>query len=232
MKKYLMIITCFLLVLSINIYGITKESEGEMIKNNFKFGLTINDTYFSVPSSLKQLIDDGWTISNKTPYFLNPLVGEDYYTMRTDWSLSKDGKGILNGGKIIRLLERNGVFLEVTITNQDIESDEPYKKIEDGVVNSITVFYDKKCSSIKINNKELSSLTSDILFKDYTGNDGWEHVPTNYRNHPEFGISTEHTIMKIIDNNKRSITIYFDLENRAFKVQLLNETPLKKYFNN
>lgn len=232
MKKYLMIITCFLLVLSINIYGITKESEGEMIKNNFKFGLTINDTYFSVPSSLKQLIDDGWTISNKTPYFLNPLVGEDYYAMRTDWSLSKDGKGILNGGKIIRLLERNGVFLEVTITNQDIESDEPYKKIEDGVVNSITVFYDKKCSSIKINNKELSSLTSDILFKDYTGNDGWEHVPTNYRNHPEFGISTEHTIMKIIDNNKRSITIYFDLENRAFKVQLLNETPLKKYFNN
>lgn len=232
MKKYLMIITCFLLVLSINIYGITKESEGEMIKNNFKFGLTINDTYFSVPSSLKQLIDDGWTISNKTPYFLNPLVGEDYYAMRTDWSLSKDGKGILNVGKIIRLLERNGVFLEVTITNQDIESDEPYKKIEDGVVNSITVFYDKKCSSIKINNKELSSLTSDILFKDYTGNDGWEHVPTNYRNHPEFGISTEHTIMKIIDNNKRSITIYFDLENRAFKVQLLNETPLKKYFNN
>ena len=168
MKKYLMIITCFLLVISINIYGATKENENKMIKNNFEFGLTINDTYFSVPSSLKQLIDDGWTISNKTPYFLNPLVGEDYYAMRTDWSLSKDGKGILNGGKIIRLLERNGVFLEVKIANQDTESDEPYKKIEDGVVNSITVFYDKKCSSIKINNKELSSLTSDILFKDYT----------------------------------------------------------------
>ena len=148
--------------------------------------------------------------------------------MRTDWSLSKDGKGILNGGKIIRLLEKNGVFLEVTIANQDTESNEPYKKIEDGVVNSITVFYDKKCSSIKINNKELSSLTPDILFKDYTGSDGWEHIPTNYRNHPEFGISTEHTIMKIIDNNKRSITIYFDLENRAFKVQLLNQAPLKK----
>ena len=83
----------FLLVISINIYGTTKESENKMIKNNFEFGLTINDTYFSVPSSLKQLIDDGWTISNKTPYFLNPLVGEDYYAMRTDWSLSKDGKG-------------------------------------------------------------------------------------------------------------------------------------------
>ena len=35
--------------------------------------------------------------------------------------------------------------------------------------------------------------------------------------------------MKIIDNNERSITIYFDLENRAFKVQLLNQTPLKKF---
>ena len=228
MKKYLMIITCFLLIISISIYGATKESENKMIKNNFEFGLTINGTYFSVPSSLKQLIDDGWTISDKKPYFLNPLVGEDYYPMRTNWSLSKDGKGILNGGKIIRLLEKNGVFLEVKIANQDTESDEPYKKIEDGVVNSITVFYDKKCSSIKINNKELSSLTPDILFKDYTRSDGWEHIPTNYRNHPEFGISTEHTIMKIVDNNERSITIYFDLENRAFKVQLLNETPLKK----
>ena len=224
MKKYLMIIICFLLAISTGIYGATKESENKMIKNNFEFGLTINDTYFSVPSPLKQLIDDGWTVSNKTPYFLNPMVGEDYYAMRTDWSLSKDGKGILNGGKIIRLLEKNGVFLEVTIANQDIESDEPYKKIEDGVVNSITAFYDKKCSSIKLNNKELSSLTSDILFKDYTRSDGWEHFPTNYRNHPEFGISTEHNI----DNNERSITIYFDLENRAFKVQLLNETPLKK----
>ena len=228
MHKYLITITYFLLVISINIFGATKESENKMIKNNFEFGLTINDTYFSVPSSLKKLIDDGWIISNKTPYFLNPLVGEDYYAVRTDWSLSKDGKGILNGGKIIRLLEKNGVFLEVTIANQDIESDEPYKKIEDGVVNSIIVFYDKKCSSIKIDNKELSSLTPDILFKDYTQNDGWEHIPTNYRNHPEFGISTEHTIMKIVNSNERSITIYFDLENRAFKVQLLNETPLKK----
>lgn len=224
MKKYLMVITCFLLVISINIYGVTKESDNEMVKNNFEFGLTINDTYFPVPSTLKQLIDDGWVISDKKPYFLNPLVGEDYYPMRTDWSLSKDGKGILNGGKIIRLLEKNGVFLEVTIANQDIESDELYKKIEDGVVNSITAFYDKKCSSIKLNNKELSSLTPDILFKDYTRSDGWEHFPTNYRNHSEFGISTEHNI----DNNERSITIYFDLENRAFKVQLLNETPLKK----
>ncbi|WP_304206988.1 hypothetical protein [Fusobacterium perfoetens] len=223
MKKYLMIITCFLLIISINIYGATKESENKMIKNNFEFGLTINDTYFSVPSSLKQLIDDGWTISNKTPYFLKPLVGEDYYAIRTNWSLSKDGKGILNGGKIIRLLEKNGVFLEVKIANQDIESDEPYKKIEDGVVNSITVFYDKKCSSIKINNKELNSLTPDILFKDYTRSDGWEHVPTNYRNHPEFGISLEHSIVKIVDNKERNITIYFDLENRAFKVNVSNE---------
>ena len=37
-------------------------------------------------------------------------------------------KVILNGGKIIRLLEKNGVFLEVKIANQDTESDEPYKK--------------------------------------------------------------------------------------------------------
>ena len=48
------------------------------------------------------------------------------------------------------------------------------KGVKDGVVNSITVFYDKKCSSIKIDNKELSSLTPDILFKDYTRSDGWD----------------------------------------------------------
>ena len=46
MKKYLMFITYFLLVISISIYGATKESENKMIKNNFEFGLTINDTYF------------------------------------------------------------------------------------------------------------------------------------------------------------------------------------------
>ena len=56
MKKYLMFITCFLLVIFINIYGATKENENEMIKNNFEFGLTINDTYFSVPSSLNNLL--------------------------------------------------------------------------------------------------------------------------------------------------------------------------------
>ena len=55
MKKYLMFITYFLLIVSINIYGATKESENKMIKNNFEFGLTINDTYFSVPVSYTHL---------------------------------------------------------------------------------------------------------------------------------------------------------------------------------
>lgn len=220
MKKFLMFITCFLLTISIT-NSKEVESENKMLKNNYEIGLKINDVYFSVPSSLKQFLDDGWKISDKEPYFLQPLVGEDYYKIRTNWSLSKDGNGIIKGGKIIRLLEKDGVFLEVTIMNQDISEDsELYKKIEEGVVNSITVFYDKKCTSIKLNEKELNSLTPDILIREYPLNDGWEHIPTNYSNYPEFKTSLEYTIMKIIDNNERSITIYFDLENRAFKVNI------------
>ena len=70
-------------------------------------------------------------------------MGEEYYETRADWSLSKDGQEILPGGSIIRLLEKDGVLLEVTITNQvSTGSDTPPQKIEDGVVDSMVVFYD------------------------------------------------------------------------------------------
>lgn len=227
MKKVLIFVGYLLLIISLNLYGKDMEGENKMEKD-IDFGLTINNKYFPVPITLEKLIKDGWKISDKTPYFLNPLVGEDYYEVRKDWSLSEDKKSIIKGGKIIRLLEKDGLFLEVTITNQNIsEDDEKYQKIEEGVVNSILVFYNKVINSIKLNNRELRDLTPDILIKDYSLNDGWEHIPTNYRNHPEFGISTEYTI----DNNKRSISIYFDLENKPFKVEILNETPLKNIEN-
>lgn len=227
MKKILIFVGYLLLIISLNLYGKDMEGENKMEKD-IDFGLTINNKYFPVPITLEKLIKDGWKISDETPYFLNPLVGEDYYEVRKDWSLSEDKKSIIKGGKIIRLLEKDGIFLEVTITNQNIsENDEQYQKIEEGVVNSILVFYNKMINSIKLNNRELRDLTPDILIKDYSLNDGWQHIPTNYRNHPEFGISTEYTI----DNNKRSISIYFDLENKPFKVEILNETPLKNIEN-
>ncbi|MCI6152293.1 MAG: hypothetical protein MR673_04095 [Fusobacterium perfoetens] len=227
MKKILIFVGYLLLIISLNLYGKDMEGENKMEKD-IDFGLTINNKYFPVPITLEKLIKDGWKISDETPYFLNPLVGEDYYEVRKDWSLSEDKKSIIKGGKIIRLLEKDGIFLEVTITNQNIsEDDEQYQKIEEGVVNSILVFYNKMINSIKLNNRELRDLTPDILIKDYSLNDGWQHIPTNYRNHPEFGISTEYTI----DNNKRSISIYFDLENKPFKVEILNETPLKNIEN-
>lgn len=227
MKKILIFVGYLLLIISLNLYGKDMEGENKMEKD-IDFGLTINNKYFPVPITLEKLIKDGWKISDETPYFLNPLVGEDYYEVRKDWSLSEDKKSIIKGGKIIRLLEKDGIFLEVTITNQNIsENDEQYQKIEEGVVNSILVFYNKMINSIKLNNRELRDLTPDILIKDYSLNDGWQHIPTNYRNHPEFGISTEYTI----DNNKRSISVYFDLENKPFKVEILNETPLKNIEN-
>lgn len=227
MKKILIFVGYLLLIISLNLYGKDMEGENKMEKD-IDFGLTINNKYFPVSITLEKLIKDGWKISDETPYFLNPLVGEDYYEVRKDWSLSEDKKSIIKGGKIIRLLEKDGIFLEVTITNQNIsEDDEQYQKIEEGVVNSILVFYNKMINSIKLNNRELKDLTPDILIEDYSLNDGWQHIPTNYRNHPEFGISTEYTI----DNNKRSVSIYFDLENKPFKVEILNETPLKNIEN-
>lgn len=228
MKKFLIFITCFLLIISITNSKLI-AGENKMLKNSVEFGLKVNDTFFSVPSSLKQLLNDGWKISDKEPYFLNPIVGEDYYRIRTNWSLSNDKKRIVKGGRIIRLLEKDGVFLEVTIINQDVsENDKPCKKIEDCTVDSITVFYDEKHPSIKINNKELNSLTPKILVSDYSLDDGWQHVPTNYRNHPEFKTSTEYSIIKNIDNYERSITIYFDLEDKPLKVVVSNGMPLEK----
>lgn len=203
------------------------DSENEMKQNNIEFGLTINDTYYPIPIALKQLVNEGWNISDKTPYFLNPMVSEDYYEMRTNWSLSKNGEGILPGGSIIRLLEKDGVVLEVTITNQaTAEEAEPYIKIEDGVVDSITVFYDEAHTSVKLNDRELNSLTLDILMTDYPASGGWVHSPNNYRNYPEFGISTDDIITNDLDQCNRSIAVYFDLENTAFKITALNQTPL------
>lgn len=202
------------------------DSGIEMKHDNLKFGLTINDTYYPIPITVKKLVSDGWSITNKPPYFLKPMVGDGYYETRTNWSLSKNLDGILSGGSIIRLLEKDGVLLEATISNPlaDEES-EPYQKIEDCVVDSITVFYDAKHTSIKLNNRELRSLTPDILIKEYPGSNAWIHYPNDYRNHPEFGVSTVYTITNHQDQHERSFTIYFDLENTAFKISA--ETYIK-----
>ena len=82
------------------------EGEHEMLYDVIEFGLTLNDTYYPIPSALKQFLDDGWNISSQTPYFLQPMVSEDYYEMRANLSLSDDGEGIRAGGSIIRLLEK------------------------------------------------------------------------------------------------------------------------------
>ena len=86
------------------------EQEREAMPENMELGITVNDVYYPIPVSLKQLTEDGWNISGQTPYFLEPFVGEEYYETRADWSLTEDGQGILPGGSIIRLLEkRQGV---------------------------------------------------------------------------------------------------------------------------
>lgn len=137
-KRFLVVVIYFLLIIPVIVVGANNsevKSEDVEGKNKMRLGVEINDIYFSVPSTLKEVMDKGWKISNREPYFLKPLVGEDYYEIRTNWSLSKDKKSIAKGGKIIRLLEKDGVLLEVTITNQNTkEEDEPFQKIEEGIV--------------------------------------------------------------------------------------------------
>lgn len=226
-KRFLVVVTYFLLIIPVIVVGANNsevKSEDVEGKNKMRLGVEINDIYFSVPSTLKEVMDKGWKISDREPYFLKPLVGEDYYEVRTNWSLSKDKKSIAKGGRIIRLLEKDGVLLEVTITNQNTkEQDEPFQKIEEGIVDSMVVFYDKTHSSIKLNGRELRELTPDIILKTYPTNEGWEHIPTNYRNHPEFETSLEYTVIKIVGNSEESITIYFNLDNRAYKIEILNQ---------
>lgn len=205
--------------------------EDEMPQDVIDFGLTINDIYYPIPSALKQFLDDGWSISSQTPYFLQPMVSEDYYEMRTDLSLSEDGKEIRAGGSIIRLLEKDGVLLEVTIANQsEPETDDSSQKIEDGIVDAITVFYDEAHTSIRLNNMELSSITPESLLAAYPVSDGWTHAPSNYSDYPEFGIATDYEITKHFDDCNRLISVYFNLENTAFKITALSEIPPKHDF--
>lgn len=249
MKKLLIVSLCFLLSFPMTACSNEEDSphtpvvsevaaditaleetgqEGETMQDSVEWELAINGTDYPIPIALKQLLHDGWKISDRTPYFLYPMVGEDYYEMRTNWSLSKDGEGILPSGSIIRLLEKDGVLLEVTITNQaDSETDEPSQKIEDCVVDSITVFYDEAHTSIQLNGKELSSLTPEMLLEDYPVSNGWTHCPSNYRDHPELGVSTEYYISGDLDNCTRTVCVSFDLEDTAFKVSVQNQAPLK-----
>lgn len=204
------------------------ESEDVAVQDEIEFGLTINGTYYSIPNTLKQYLNDGWSISEQTPYFLNPMVSEDYYDVRANWSLTEDGQRIYPGGSIIRLLEKDGVLLEVTIANQvDPWEDGKEQNIEDGIVDSITVFYDEAHTSIKLNDMELSSLTPETLLAAYPGSDGWTHAPSNYSDYPEFGISLDYSITHNLDYCNRTISIYFDLDYTAFKITVLNQTPLK-----
>lgn len=231
MKKILIFILYFCLFLSINASKTIdmKENEYKKLQNTVEFGLTINNVYYPIPSTLKQFLDDGWIISTQTPYLL-PLVSEDYYELRSNFSLSKDGKGIHSGGSIIRLLEKNKTILEVTIANQaDPEKDGNFQKITDGIITSITVFYNSSQTNIKLNDVELNSLSQESLLVFYPGSNGWTHAPTNYRNHPEFGISTDYYITQYLNNYNRSISVYFNLENTAFGITILNEMPLKFY---
>ncbi|SPT69625.1 hypothetical protein [Anaerobiospirillum thomasii] len=224
-KKPLIIIISLFLLYSINTYAQDIKANNAFKIYSLDLSLSVNDDHLAVPCALSKLIQDGWSISDKPPYFFTFFSQSDYYAARANLSLTKDGRGILDGGSIIRLLQKDGVFIEVRISNQS-SGDRPYIKIEDGVVTSITAIYDKNCSSIKLNNKELRSLTQQTLFKDYTRDNNYEHIPTNYKDHPEFGISLEHTIEQLLDNHKLSISVYFNLENKPFMIEIVNKRPL------
>lgn len=203
-------------------------SDNEMPQDSAEMGLAVNGIYYAVPSELQRFIADGWTISDQQPYFLRPMVGEDYYEERTDWSLSQDGQGILPGGSIIRLLEKDGVLLEVLITNlEGGQQAEPYQEIGDGTVTSITAFYDDTRTSIQLNGKELNRITPEILAADYPAEEGWIHAPNDYLSYPELGVSTDYLVMYHNGSGSRSVEIYFDLDNTAFKVQVVNEPEMK-----
>lgn len=235
-KRFLITSIYFLLIAHITVFGnnissisaniASKKmgSENKMIKNDFQIielglGVEINGINFSVPCNLKELLDKGWKIIDKEPYFLKPLVDEDYYKIRMNWSLSKDKKSISSGGTIIRLLEKDGLLLEVKIKNQYSST---FEKIKEGIVSSMIIFYDKEHNSIKLNGIELSEFTPNLsaINKIYPANEGWQKIPTNYRDQPELGVSYEYGIEQSIDDVVKTITIYFDLENKPFKIML------------
>lgn len=49
------------------------ERKTETTQDRVEFGLTINGVYYPIPIVLEQLIRNGWTISDQTPYFTRCL---------------------------------------------------------------------------------------------------------------------------------------------------------------
>lgn len=217
MKNFLIFTFC--LLLSFPLFAGKQENKECVMTGDEKTGFTleVDDESFSIPCALDTLLARGWTISEDTPYFLEPLVGEDYYEIRTSFSL-KEGF-ILSQGSVIRLLEKDGVLLEVTIFN-------PFEKkvpLEAGVVDSIIVFYDEMHKKIKLDGKDLEDLGHEYLLERYPSAQGWSHSLSYYDNHPEFGILREHYILNYLESCQCELTVYYDLEGRAFKLMVQDQ---------
>lgn len=201
------------------LFATPSDSEIESIDN--ELGLTIDGIYYSIPCEMSAFFNDGWNISSKIPYF-DPIASDDYYEMKSTLSLTENGESIIAGGDIIKLIEKEGSVLEVRIANLDDNENEP-KRIEDCTVIAISAIYGDTDKSIQFNGIELSDWTSDDLLSTFLGDEGWEHIPTNFMNYPEFGVSKEYDLMRYNDRYTQEVTIYFNLEDTAFVITVMNK---------
>lgn len=195
-------------------------SDSEIVSINDELGLTIDSTYYSIPCEMSALLNAGWNISSETPYF-DPIASDEYYVMKSTLSLTEDGEAIIAGADIIKLLEKEGSIIEVRIANLDDYKNEP-KRIEDCTVIAISAIYGDTGNSILLDGIELSDWTSEALLSAYLGDEGWEHIPTNFTNYPEFNVSKEYDLMRYNDKYRQEITIYFNLEDTAFVLSVTN----------
>ena len=106
-KKPLIIIISLFLLYSINTYAQDIKANNAFKIYSLDLSLSVNDDHLAVPCALSKLIQDGWSISDKPPYFFTFFSQSDYYAARANLSLTKDGRGILDGGSIIRLLQKD-----------------------------------------------------------------------------------------------------------------------------
>lgn len=226
----LMIVCClsiFITACSVDDKNSVNESLNENVSDietesiNNEFGLTIDNTYYAIPCEMSVLLNAGWNISPKTPYF-DPIASDDYYEMKSTLSLTDDGESIIAGGDVIKLLEKEDLILEVRIANLDDFENEP-KKIEDCTVIAISAIYGDTAMSIMLNGIELNEWTTDALLTAFSGDEEWQHIPTNFSDHPEFNVSLEYDVMRYNDTSTQEITIYFNLDNIPFVIAVTNK---------
>ncbi len=203
-----------------DIMSIEKNEESPSGTSGNTLGLTIDDTYYPVPSPVRQFIDDGWQMTDTVPFFDTATDLSGYYDTIFSLFVTEDGKRILADEFTIRLFEKEGSLLELTIANQNPDGvDMP---IEDCVVIGISARLERTTNFVKIEGIPLKSISQEALTSLFPDDDGWL-INTSRRFEEADYIRQQ---IERANLYRQYVEGYFNLAGEPIGIQVYDEAPL------